>query len=92
MTDESFDENPESHVNKAAEDLANISKKTATEQLTLLHIIGLREAFEAADQEGKGALSCEDVLLNQRVVCEGLWWNFREGYVSVTITKAIYEN
>jgi len=47
----------------AAEELASISKKTATEQLTLQHMIELREAFEAADREGKGALTPDAVFL-----------------------------
>ena len=47
----------------AAEELATISKKTATEQLTLQHMIELREAFEIADREGKGALSPDAVSL-----------------------------
>jgi len=49
--------------NRATEEFANISKKTATEQFTLQHMIELQEAFVAADQEGRGELTCEDVHL-----------------------------
>ncbi len=77
----------------AAEELANISKKTATEQLTLQHMIELREAFETADKDKEGSLSIDEVGIGLReVVCRGLRWDPWKRDEREATAAAIYED